>query len=401
MMLETHTNTPTKIRTNYSYFYDGDGLRVSRTDNITGLTTYYVWDTENPTGYPQVVEEIEGGQVIRRYGYGHFLENIDIWNGSAFERFYVVRDGTNSVRMLLDSTGFIAATYDYDAFGNVLSTLSVEPGTLSNPYGFHSEYRDPTTGLVYLRARWYEPREGRFLCKDEFEGALENPTTLNKYISFNNNPTNMIDPEGYEGIIGPTGARVSELLKGIVTPEFLYYPPDTLEQRQLLGLIFAESNGPTAHTGAQESATEKIAIGSVVMNRIYYINEGIERGKTQNLLDFGNPDVWSVITKQNQFGSINNPHWKLVFSGNDLKSFEELNKDLKKREHRIKYNLCNDAVMWLTYSGYGFAPIELIALHNRAAVGLRNSSTNVYTRLEYIGEINGNHFFGYKKGMVY
>ena len=133
--------------------YNTDGLWIARTDNLTGLTTYYVWDTENPTGYPQVIEEIEEGQVVRRYGYGHFLENVDIWNGSAFERFYVVRDGTNSIRMLLDSVGNIAAEYDYDAFGNVLFVSNVNPLTSQNPYQFHSEYRDPATGLVYLRAR--------------------------------------------------------------------------------------------------------------------------------------------------------------------------------------------------------------------------------------------------------
>lgn len=77
-----------------SHFYDGDGLRVSRKDNVSGITTYYVWDTENPTGYPQVTEEIENNQVVRRYGYGLFFETIDIKNGTEFERFYVVRDGT-------------------------------------------------------------------------------------------------------------------------------------------------------------------------------------------------------------------------------------------------------------------------------------------------------------------
>jgi RHS repeat-associated protein len=214
-MLETVTETTTNSHTFPPYFYDGDGLRISRTDNLTGLTTYYVWDTENPTGYPQVVEEIENNQVVRRYGYGLFLENVDIWNGSAFERFYVVRDGTNSVRMLLDSTGNVSATYDYDAFGNILSVSNTNPLTIGNPYQFHSEYRDPATGLVYLRARWYDSGDGRFLRADSYEGEQENPMTLNKYTSFNNNPLNLIDPSGNEGIVGPTGDRITELLQGL------------------------------------------------------------------------------------------------------------------------------------------------------------------------------------------
>ena len=182
---------------NVEYFYDADGLRVYRKDNMPGgVTTYYVWDTENPTGYPQVVEEIEGGQVVRRYGYGLFLETIDIKNGTDFERFYVIRDGTNSVRMLLDSTGNVSATYDYDAFGNLLSTSNTNPLTASNPYQFHSEYKDQATNLVYLRARWYDSSVGRFTRMDSYEGSQESPSTLNKYVSFNNNPANMTDPLG-------------------------------------------------------------------------------------------------------------------------------------------------------------------------------------------------------------
>jgi len=98
--------------------------------------------------------------------------------------------------MLLDSAGSIAATYDYDAFGNILRSTINTPITTQNSFGFHSEYKDPTTGLVYLRARWYEPREGRFLCKDEFEGTQEQPMTLNKYLGFSDNPVNLTDPSG-------------------------------------------------------------------------------------------------------------------------------------------------------------------------------------------------------------
>jgi len=219
--------TMTKSESFQPYFYDDSGLRISRTDNLTGLTTYYVWDSENPTGYPQVVEEIENNQVVRRYGYGHFLENVDIWNGTNFERFYVVRDGTNSVRMLLDSTGSIAATYDYDAFGNVLSASNANHLTIGNPYQFHSEYLDSATGFVYLRARWYDIENGRFLRADSYEGVLEQPISLHKYLSFNNDAINNQDPSGKSigsigEIINPIlggirwGTRIGELLRGYI-----------------------------------------------------------------------------------------------------------------------------------------------------------------------------------------
>ena len=46
--------------------YDGDGNRVAKTAN--GVTTRYLFDDLNPTGYPQVVEET--GAVQRTYTYG-------------------------------------------------------------------------------------------------------------------------------------------------------------------------------------------------------------------------------------------------------------------------------------------------------------------------------------------
>ncbi|MBV9926840.1 MAG: RHS repeat protein, partial [Acidobacteria bacterium] len=53
------------------YAYDGDGNRVSKT--VAGVTTVYLVDANNPTGYAQVVEELQGGQFVRRYTYGSDL----------------------------------------------------------------------------------------------------------------------------------------------------------------------------------------------------------------------------------------------------------------------------------------------------------------------------------------
>jgi hypothetical protein len=51
-----------------SIVYDGDGNRVAKT--VGGVTTQYLVDDLNPTGYAQVVEELVGGAVKRQYTYG-------------------------------------------------------------------------------------------------------------------------------------------------------------------------------------------------------------------------------------------------------------------------------------------------------------------------------------------
>jgi RHS repeat-associated protein len=51
---------------------------------------------------------------------------------------------------------------------------------------------DVQTGLVYYRAHWYDPTQGRFLSKDTvgFAGGL------NKYTYISNNPLSKTDPSG-------------------------------------------------------------------------------------------------------------------------------------------------------------------------------------------------------------
>ena len=48
--------------------YDGDGNRIRKT--VSGTVTSYLVDDLNPTGYPQVVDELTNGTVSRTYTYG-------------------------------------------------------------------------------------------------------------------------------------------------------------------------------------------------------------------------------------------------------------------------------------------------------------------------------------------
>jgi len=52
-----------------TFVYDALGNRVAKT--VDGVTTRYLVDDLNPTGFPQVVEELSGsGTVTRMYSYG-------------------------------------------------------------------------------------------------------------------------------------------------------------------------------------------------------------------------------------------------------------------------------------------------------------------------------------------
>jgi RHS repeat-associated protein len=90
----------------------------------------------------------------------------------------------------------IEEEYTYDAFGNL-----IEGNDHESPYGFTGEqqFRE-ADGLVFLRARYYDPRIGKFVSKDPFAGFVEFPQTLNLYVYCRNNPVNLTDPNGLWGI---------------------------------------------------------------------------------------------------------------------------------------------------------------------------------------------------------
>ncbi len=79
-----------------SLLYDADGNRVSKT--VSGVVTKYLVDDLNPTGYPQVVDELTNGAVTRTYAYG--LQRIDedqVISGTWAPSFYGY-DGGGNVR---------------------------------------------------------------------------------------------------------------------------------------------------------------------------------------------------------------------------------------------------------------------------------------------------------------
>jgi RHS repeat-associated protein len=166
--------------------YDGDGNRVSKT--VNGVTTKYLVDTNNLTGYSQVVEELQGGAVVKTYTYG--LDLISQKTG-AIVSFYNY-DGHGSVRNLTNAVGSVTDTYDYDAFGTIINRT----GTTANNYLYAGEQFDADLGFYYNRARYLNVETGRFISQDSYEGNSTDPLSLHKYIYANADGINKIDPSG-------------------------------------------------------------------------------------------------------------------------------------------------------------------------------------------------------------
>ena len=169
------------------YVYDGDGIRVSRTD-ASGTTRYLV-DGRNQTGVAQVIEELDGGGALQvSYTYGMDLLSQD--RGGAISYYHA--DGLGSVRVLTNGAGNLTDTYLYDAYGNEVAAT----GSTDNSYRFVGEQYDPNIGFYYLRARYYDPTSGRFISMDPAAGDPQSPISLHRYLYANDNPVNYVDPTG-------------------------------------------------------------------------------------------------------------------------------------------------------------------------------------------------------------
>jgi RHS repeat-associated protein len=100
-------------------------------------------------------------------------------------------DALGSVRQLTDGNGSITLSKSYRPYGEILNSA----GNGSSSYGFTGEMTD-NTGLIYLRARYMDPRVGRFLTKDVWPGDYFRPPSLNGWNYVEANPINFIDPTG-------------------------------------------------------------------------------------------------------------------------------------------------------------------------------------------------------------
>jgi RHS repeat-associated protein len=169
-----------------SFGYDGLGNRITMT--VSGATTRYALDVGG--GLPEVIAETAGGQA-RQYVTGLAQYDSGTWA-------YQLPDALGSVRQLSNAVGQVTLAQSYDPFGNVLEVT----GSGKSGFGYTGEQADGSTGLIFLRARYFDPATGRFINTDPFPGYANRPQTLNAYSYVSNNPVTLTDYSGLQGSDG-------------------------------------------------------------------------------------------------------------------------------------------------------------------------------------------------------
>jgi RHS repeat-associated protein len=162
-----------------TYTYDGNGLRASQ--KVSGTTKQLAWDVNAPL------------PLLLYDGTNYYLYGPD---GLPFAQIasetptYLHHDQLGSTRLLTNSSGEAKGTYTYSVYG----AISGQTGTATTPLGWAGQLRNDSTGLIYLRARVYDPTTAQFLSVDPL--AMQTGET---YGYAEQNPVNAEDPTGELG----------------------------------------------------------------------------------------------------------------------------------------------------------------------------------------------------------
>ncbi|MEM9365154.1 MAG: putative Ig domain-containing protein [Planctomycetota bacterium] len=224
-----------------TYEYDDSGVRIAKT--VDGVTTRFVVDKNNLTGYEQVLEEgvdvdgdgqLDAAEIDKSYVIGHDVIAQAIADGAGAILQYLMMDGHGSTRTLLDDLADVITggganadqLFAYDAYGNLIGPSPQFVQATADAITtllYSGEQTDASTGLQYLRARYYNSVSGRFNRLDSFLGSVSTPQTLHKYAYVHGDPIMGTDPSGevrfeYDRQALRTGANIiGQIFKAALT----------------------------------------------------------------------------------------------------------------------------------------------------------------------------------------
>lgn len=178
--------------------YDADGRRVAIED-AHGSRGFVVGQAMG-SGLESIhAVTTAAGQVLATYA---FVGAQPLARFTASGPVYYLEDPIRSVIAETDASGNLVGRYDFDAFGNPRvvggGASAIVPSNLGGEFRFHGEWFDGDVGMYHLRARYYDPKTGRFLSRDPRGFDPRRPGTLHPYVFANSAPSLFGDAGGEE-----------------------------------------------------------------------------------------------------------------------------------------------------------------------------------------------------------
>ena len=197
-----------------TYTYNSNDDRVGETHEVqtadpnnpgsllvqSNTTTSNLFSDSNPTGYPQVVEQVTrdagGGAVTSHLVFTVGLQveaQADVTAGGGGVPIFLFYDGHGSTRLVTSATASIQGVYAYDAYGN---PVGFDPATAATERLYAGQMIDVITGQYDDWHRDLMPGSGIFTTSDPYGGNQRAPQSYNKYAYTQGDPINGVDPAG-------------------------------------------------------------------------------------------------------------------------------------------------------------------------------------------------------------
>jgi RHS repeat-associated protein len=263
----TGSNNQTTAGLGFTYTYDDEGNRITKTETSTGKVSSYEWDYRNRLiGVKD--RNTSGGAIVKQVGYQYDAMNrlvrrdLDAdgaGNGVATSQFWVYDEGINAVLQfdgsgasnlshrylwsnsideifadeqltsvsvpgnvlyplsdhlgtprdivdLNEGTGVTSVTNHrrYDAFGKLISETNTGVDLI---YGFTGKQLDEATGLQHNLNRWYDAALGQWMSEDPI-GFDAGDANVRRYVLAR--VTQLTDPSGLDPFVSDPPGKDSD-----------------------------------------------------------------------------------------------------------------------------------------------------------------------------------------------
>ena len=169
------------------FVYNADGLRVQKT--VNGVVTKYTLHGKN------VVHMTSGADELHFFYDAQNRPAVVVYNGVPYA---YVKSLQGDIVAILDESGNTVVSYGYDAWGAPLWCTGELAETLGKvqPFRYRGYVFDEETGLYYLRSRYYNPQQLRWINSDNIIAVNSGFTAANNYVYCGNSPINRYDANG-------------------------------------------------------------------------------------------------------------------------------------------------------------------------------------------------------------
>ncbi|WP_192484869.1 MULTISPECIES: RHS repeat domain-containing protein [Cysteiniphilum] len=304
--------------------YNAAGFRDAR--NIDGHTVGLIYKDG------QLINELSN-QVKSSY----LKHDVRYLEAESENHQYRMLANNNSTSLLLADNADIENSYNYNAYGSSARYADNSPKVSGinanliayNPLTYDGEYQDHDIGLIYLRARFYNPKLMRFMQRDSYN-------LLNRYAFANSDPVNHIDPSGHSSVVGSFFQGLGDgLLSGATIGFCCHYGCSVDSYYQLLtgdlssfGELFNPITAmvPLIQHGGNSAAWAN-AVGMSMPNMVITMRDAIATYyayRLNRLMDESNKNVKGAISSKRQI----NP---------DILALKSLGKNVASRRNGLNY----------------------------------------------------------------